>query len=80
MSDLDAVIRAIVRDELTMAGLAATPARAETVRSASLRLGVNPKTIRRLVERGELRAVRVGSRSLRVVSADIDRILEQGTT
>ena len=76
MSDLDAVVRSIVRDELRAAGLPGRrQARAMTVRDAAERLAVDPKTVRRLVQRGELRAVRVGNRSLRILASDIDAML-----
>lgn len=51
--------------------------RAESVAMAAKRLSVDPKTVRRLIQRGELRGTRVGSRSLRIVSTDIDAMLAQ---
>jgi excisionase family DNA binding protein len=79
MTDLDATIRAVVRDEIQRSGLIA-PARALTVREAADRLSVDPKTVRRLVQRGELRAVRVGSKALRILSSDVDALLEGGAS
>ena len=58
-----------------MESLQVLPARALTVREAAERLAVDPKTIRRLVQNGELRAVRVGSRSVRIPASDIDAFL-----
>jgi len=77
MTDLDTLIRAVVREEIARAGLTAARARAETVAMAAERLSVDPKTVRRLIQRGELRGTRVGSRSLRVASSDIDRLLDE---
>jgi excisionase family DNA binding protein len=74
VTDIDATIRAVVRDEIHRIGIAA-PARALTVREAAERLAVDPKTIRRLIQTGELRAIRVGSRLLRVPSSDVDALL-----
>lgn len=79
MTDIDATIRAVVRDEIQKAGFSA-PARAITVREAAERLAVDPRTIRRLIQTGELRAVRVGSRSLRVRSSDVDALLAGGAS
>jgi len=77
MTDIDAAVRAIVQDELRTAGLSRQPAPAISVREAAERLSVDPKTIRRLVQRGELRAVRVGSKTLRIPSSDIDALLAE---
>jgi excisionase family DNA binding protein len=53
------------------------PAPLMTVDDAAELLRVSSKTIRRLIERGELEAVRIG-RSVRLRSADVFRIIEQG--
>ena len=75
MTDLDTIIRAVVREEIARTGLAAAPARAETVAMAAERLSVDPKTVRRLIQRGELRGVRVGTKALRVLTKDVDALL-----
>ena len=75
MIDLDTIIRAVVREEICKAGLTNAPARAETVAMAAERLSVDPKTVRRMVQRGELRAIRVGNKSLRILSSDVDALL-----
>ena len=80
MIDLDAMVRAVVREEIARSGLGAAPPRAETVAMAAERLAVGPKTIRRLVQRGELRAIRVGNKSLRILTTDIDALLAQAET
>jgi excisionase family DNA binding protein len=48
-----------------------------TVREVAAELRVSGMTVRRLVERGELRAIRVG-RSVRIERAELDRFLRQG--
>ena len=79
MTEYEAMFRALVRDEMRKAGLTA-PARAVTIREAAERLSVHPKSVRRLIQTGELRAVRVGSRSLRVRSSDVDALLDGGAS
>jgi excisionase family DNA binding protein len=54
-----------------------TPVPLLTVKEAATLLRVSAKTIRRLIEREELQAVRIG-RSVRLRSADVLRIIEQG--
>lgn len=51
-----------------------------TVAEVAELLKLNPQTIRNWIDRGELRAVRVGERRVRVRQADLDRFLESGTT
>jgi len=41
------------------------------------RLSVSPYTVRRLIEAGEIRAVRVGKRIL-IATSEVDRIIEHG--
>lgn len=43
--------------------------------AAADRLGVSTKTIRRMIARGELPAYRVGSKIIRLETADVDRLL-----
>ena len=44
------------------------------VRGAAMALGVSERTVRRLIDRGELRARRVGAQ-LRVTRAEVERYL-----
>jgi excisionase family DNA binding protein len=46
-----------------------------TVNDVATLLGVSPKTVRRLIERGELRVVRIG-RSVRLRKKDVLQIIE----
>ena len=45
-----------------------------TIQDAADRLSISVKTIRRMIARGELRAVRVGKRMVRVDVASLDAI------
>jgi excisionase family DNA binding protein len=51
------------------------PPQLETVAEAARRLAVDPLTVRRMIRRGELESVRVGSRLVRVRSTDIDALI-----
>ena len=51
-----------------------------TVRELADVLRVSDLTIRRMIHRGELRAVRVGPRNLRIPAAELERIEETGAT
>ena len=46
-----------------------------TVAEVATRLKVNPQTIRNWITRGEIRAVRVGARRVRILRADLDSFL-----
>jgi excisionase family DNA binding protein len=48
-------------------------------RDVARRLGVSHATIRRQIERGELRAVKVGKRTTRVLLDDLDEYLRRRT-
>jgi excisionase family DNA binding protein len=58
-------------------GSVSTATRLMTVNEASTLLRVSAKTIRRLIERGELPPVRIG-RSVRLRPTDVLRIIEHG--
>ena len=45
-------------------------------REAAQRLNVSPDSIRRLVQAGQLEAIRIGKRSLRVLGDSIERYIE----
>ncbi len=45
-----------------------------SVAEAALRLGVDSKTIRRMIARGDLPARRIGPRLIRIRVADIDAV------
>ncbi len=47
-----------------------------TVADAAARLNVSAKTIRRLIQRGELRAIRIG-RAIRIHPEDIERLIKR---
>jgi excisionase family DNA binding protein len=49
-----------------------------TVNEIAKTLKLNPQTVRNWIDRGELRAVRVGSRRVRVLRADLDAYPAQG--
>ncbi|NDE17946.1 DNA-binding protein [bacterium] len=42
-----------------------------TIKDAAARCGVHPNTIRNLILRGELRAVRIGARIVRINAEDL---------
>lgn len=79
MSDIEELIRKIVREELAQAlsstssteGEYITPARAAEIAS------VSPVTIRRWVADGKLPHVRAG-RGVRVLRADLEKLLHDG--
>lgn len=48
-----------------------------TVDEVAAMLRLNPQTIRNMIDRGELPAVRVGSRRVRVVRSDLDAFLAE---
>lgn len=50
-----------------------------TVESAAAELGVHPRTIRRWIERGQLRAYRVGPRLLRIDAEALDAVKSSAT-
>lgn len=79
MSDFDTMLRALIREEIRRNGAGTPPARALTVRQVAERLAVDQKTVRRMVQRGELRAIRVGAKALRVLSSDVEALLTQAT-
>lgn len=59
--EIRAEIRAVVREELrALGGTAPAKRNMLTVADAAKHLGVHPRTIRRRIKSGELRAVRVG--------------------
>jgi excisionase family DNA binding protein len=45
-----------------------------SINEAARRLGVNPKTARKLVETGELPAVRLGERLIRIPTDAVSRV------
>ncbi len=45
------------------------------VGAAAARVSLNPRTIRRYIDIGKLRAYRVGDRSIRVDQADVDALV-----
>jgi len=45
-----------------------------TIKDAAARCGVHPNTIRNLILRGELRAVRIGARIVRINATDLDAL------
>jgi excisionase family DNA binding protein len=48
-----------------------------TIEGAAQRLAVSPTTVRRLLERGELRRVKLG-RSVRVLAISVNELAERG--
>ena len=46
-----------------------------SINAAAERLGVSPKTIRRLISSGRLPASRIGERLIRLSVADVDAVL-----
>src|SRR5450755_897105 len=51
-----------------------------TVAEIAELLKLNPQTVRNWIDRGELSAVGVGSRRVRVKQSDLDRFIEAGAT
>ena len=51
-----------------------------TVEEVANWLRVNPQTVRHWIDRGELHALHVGARTVRVRQSDLDRFLEAGAT
>jgi excisionase family DNA binding protein len=45
-----------------------------TIKDAAQRCGVHPNTIRNLILRGELPAIRIGARIIRINTADLDAV------
>lgn len=48
-----------------------------TVDEIATMLELNPQTVRSMIDRGELPAIRVGSRRVRVLRSDLDAFLEE---
>lgn len=48
--------------------------------AAAERLGVSPKTLRRRIAEGKLRAFRTGTRLIRIRAEDLDELFEEITT
>lgn len=59
---------------------AASPRMALTYQEAGSALGVSPRTIWQLVADGQLRAVRVGRRSVRIARVELERFLAAAAT
>lgn len=51
-----------------------------TVAEVAELLKLNPQTVRNWIDRGELPAVRLGQRRVRIRQSDLDRLLEKGYT
>jgi excisionase family DNA binding protein len=56
------------------------PQRLITVGNTAVRLDCHPATVRRPVKAGKLRAVRVGTKSLRVVESSLELLIDKGET
>ncbi len=78
MTDLEATIRSIVRDELAKATAAAKPDEYLSTRAAAELADVAAETIRRWVRIGKLAEHRAG-RCVRVSRADLERMLREGS-
>ena len=50
-----------------------------SIRGAARQLGVDFETLRKAIERGQVRAVQLGDR-LRIPAAEVERLLAPGTT
>jgi len=74
-ADIESTIRAIVRDEVQRANLSDMP-QAVTVKQAAEMMAMSPRSVRRLMDRGELPFSRIGERSIRIKVEDIRRLLE----
>ncbi|WP_430867386.1 helix-turn-helix domain-containing protein [Demequina aurantiaca] len=57
----------------------ATPDEHLTINDVGVVLACSPDTVRRMIARGELKAVRVGKRLIRVRRADLDRAMRPVT-
>jgi excisionase family DNA binding protein len=51
-----------------------------TVAEIASELKLNQQTVRNWIDRGQLRAVRLGARRVRVLRSDLDRLLAEGAT
>ncbi len=51
-----------------------------TVHEVARETSTHPHTIRRLIDAGSLRAVRVGSKAIRIPRAELDRLLASAST
>lgn len=51
-----------------------------TVNEVAKLLKLNPQTVRNWIDRGDLPAVRVGARRVRIRASELDRFIEQGRT
>ncbi|WP_367618435.1 excisionase family DNA-binding protein [Luteococcus sp.] len=51
----------------------------ESVQSAARRLGVCPRTVRRMIADGRLPSYRVGDRLIRVQRADVDALVRRAS-
>lgn len=51
-----------------------------TVAEIAGELKLNQQTVRNMIDRGQVRAVRVGARRVRVLRSDLDRFLAGGAT
>ncbi|HET7683842.1 MAG TPA: helix-turn-helix domain-containing protein [Marmoricola sp.] len=60
-----------------MATLAATPRRLISLAEAADALAVSTKTVRRYIAAGDLDAVRLGRRTIRVRVDSLDRLIEE---
>ena len=60
-----------------MATLAPTPRRLITLAAAAEALAVSTKTVRRYIAAGELEAVRLGRRTIRVRVDSLDRLIDE---
>jgi len=60
-----------------MASLVATPRRLISLAEAADALAVSTKTIRRYIAAGELDAVRLGRRTIRVRVDSLDRLIDE---
>jgi excisionase family DNA binding protein len=48
----------------------------ETIQSGASRTGVSPRTLRRMIARGELVAYRLGPRLIRIDGGELDRVMQ----
>ncbi len=59
-----------------MATLATPPRRLLSLNEAAQALAVSPKTVRRYIAAGELEAVRLGHKTIRVKVESLDRLID----